>query len=154
MHSLVFTHVWFLNVLIHHDTARSDKFQIYEYLSVVFTTCSMKISVHWMSHALISRRYPLSIAHTVYSRGRCIPSHALECYGLNYGIYYPCRCLSCSLLLWCGTMEKIQSRIGNQGPQLTFRLKIGTMLHYRHHSERASLGLLEAWLEFSIRSRN
>jgi hypothetical protein len=37
-------------------------------------------------------------------------------------------------------MEKIQSRIGNQGPQLTLRLKIGAMLHYRHLSERASLG--------------
>ena len=102
------------------------------YLSVVSTTCSWKTSVYRLSHALISRRCPLPTAHTTYNRGRCEPSHVLECSGLNYGIYYPSRCLSCSLLLWYEPIEKIQSRISNQGPQIIFRLKIGTMLHYMY----------------------
>lgn len=120
-----------------HDSARSDTFQMY--LSVVSITCSMRTSVYWVSLALISGRCPLPTAHTTYNRGRCAPSHALESSGLNYEIYYPSRCLSCSLLLWYESIEKIQSRIGNQGPQLTFRLKIGTRLHYRY-----SLVFLEA----------
>lgn len=120
------------------------------YLSVVSTTCSMKISVRCASHALISCRCPVPTAHTMYKHDRCVPSHGLKCSGLNYSIYYPSRCLSCSLLLCYESMEKKQSRIGSQGPQLNFRLKIGTMLKKkRYTSEKASLGFSRSVIEIS-----